>query len=65
MASCVLAASRAEASSYVGAILTMRSLVSPATPGNSRVAVQISGATSCPNSGWYVFDLPDAGVGKA
>lgn len=49
------------ASIYTGTILDVKAVPSPATAGNVRVSIEISGTTSCTSTGlgsWYSFDLP-------
>lgn len=46
-------------STYTGQVLSVRTALSPAASGHVRVSIQISGTTSCGNSSWFSFDLPD------
>ncbi len=60
----VLWVAASSASTSTSQILTLRSHASTEVPGNLRVSVQMTGATSCPFSGWYSFDLPDSLTAK-
>ena len=52
-----VALSNAHASAYTGPVLDIRAVTSPQNSANIRVSIEISGTTSCTNSGWYSFEL--------
>lgn len=54
------------ASNYTGPVLDVRVASSPDNPGNVRVSILVSGATSCTGSGghWYSYDLADGATSK-
>ena len=54
----------AAGTTYTGAVLDIRTNSSQYTPGNIRVSIQTNTTTSCSNSGWYSYDLPNGSVGN-
>jgi|SRR5882724_10072868 len=63
-ASVLMANGIAQASSYTGPVVLMRTNASQTTTGNIRVTIETDTATSCSSPGWYSYDLPEASVGK-